>query len=161
TYNYSRLSLDIGEITLKKGDYIDIDLILLPWGKANATDDSNVRQVRQDSCVEPFKLDVKSCELISDTYIPSVMAENNSAEFTVSGGHNNGVARIYGFDILTRPLVEELVDGKWVTYDLTSKTIPDKGGYAHYYDGYCAHYDDDGSFSYSFVFSDKEIILFL
>jgi len=152
TYNYSRLSLDIGEITLKKGDYIDIDLILLPWGKANATDDSNVRQVRQDSCIDPFKLDVKTGEAVEDTYIPSVKAENNSAEFTVSGGYNNGVVRIYGFDVLTRPVIEELVGDKWVTYDLTSKSAPDKGGYAHYYDGYCVHYDDDGSFSYSFVF---------
>lgn len=153
THNYSRLSLDLGKVTLQKGDYIDIDLILLPWGKADATDDSNVLQVRQDSCIDPFKVEAKIGSVISDAYLPKVTATDNQAEFTLSGGHNNAVVRVYGFDTLTRPEIYELVDGEWVEYQISSEKSPDKAGYAHYYDGYCVHYDGNGSFSYSFVIS--------
>ncbi|MBQ8409028.1 MAG: hypothetical protein IJY39_09215 [Clostridia bacterium] len=149
--NSSRLSLDIGKITLQKGDYIDIDMILLPWGMANATDDSNVLQVRQDSCIDPYKVTATVGQVIEDAYIPMIKAENNQAEFTFSGGHNNGVVRVLGFNVLTNPTVQELVDGKWVDYELSSANTPDKAGNSHYYDGYCVHYDGDGSFSYSFV----------
>ncbi len=148
---YTRLTLDAGEITLLPGDYIHIDMILLPWGDVNSPDDSNVRQVRKDSCLEPFKVTPTVGSVVEDTYIPGVRAENNVAEFTFSGGHNNGVVRVYGFDILTRPTVSELIDGKWVEVDISSKEHPDKGGNAHYYDGYIAYYDGDGTYSYAFV----------
>ena len=149
--NYSRLSLDLGKVTLQKGDYIEIDLILLPWGLAKQTDDSNVRQVRQDSCITPFAVEASVGTIIEDAYLPKVMAESNTAEFTFRGGQNNGVVRIYGFDTLTRPEIFELVDGKWVEYELSSANTPDKAGNAHYYDGYCVHYDGNSLFSYSFV----------
>ena len=149
--NFTRLTLDLEGVTLKEGDYIDIDMILLPWGKANDAGDANVRQVRQDSCINPYKVEAQVGSVIEDDFIPMIKAENNSAEFAFSGGHNNGVVRIYGFDILTRPTIYELVDGEWTEYDLTSVTNPDKNQNAHYYDGYCVHYDGDGLYSYSFV----------
>ena len=150
-FNYTRLTLDIGKITLMEGDYIDMDVILLPWGLAEAKDDSNVRQVRQDSCLDPYKVTTAVGSVIEDTYIPKVKAENNVAEFTLSGGHNNGVVRVYGFDQLTSPTVSELVGGEWIAYELSSANNPDKAGISHHYDGYCVHYDGDGTFSYSFV----------
>ncbi len=150
-YNYTRFTLDLDEITLEEGDYIDIDMILLPWGKANDTEDTNVRQVRQDSCISPFKVEAEVGSVIEDDFIPMVMAENNTAEFTFSGGHNNGVVRIYGFDKLTSPTIYEYVNNEWVEYEVNSISNPDKNQNAHYYDGYCVHYDGNGLYSYSFV----------
>ncbi len=149
--NYTRFTLDIDDITLKEGDYIDINMILLPWGKANDTEDTNVRQVRQDSCIAPYKVEASVGSVIADDFIPMVKAENNTAEFTFSGGHNNGVVRVYGFDILTSPTIYEFVDGEWQTYEVNSISVPDKNENAHYYDGYCVHYDGNGLYSYSFV----------
>ena len=149
--NYTRFTLDIGEVTLKEGDYIDINLILLPWGKANDTEDLSVRQVRQDSCLAPYTVEAHTGSVIEDDYIPQVLAENNVADFTFSGGHNNGVVRVYGFDKLTSPTIYEMVDGEWVKYEVNSISNPDENLNAHYYDGYCVHYDGDGLYSYSFI----------
>ena len=149
--NYTRFTLDIDDITLEEGDYIDINMILLPWGKANATEDLNVRQVRQDSCIAPYKVEASVGDVIADDFIPMVNAKNNIAEFTFSGGHNNGVVRVYGFDILTSPTIYEFVDGEWKIYEVNSISVPDKNENAHYYDGYCVHYDGNGLYSYSFV----------
>ena len=149
--NFTRLTLDLEEVTLKDGDYINVDMILLPWGKANDTEDTNVRQVRQDSCIDPYKVEASVGSVIEDEFIPKVMAENNTAEFTFSGGHNNGVVRVYGFDKLTAPTIMELVDGEWVKYDVSSETIPDKNGNYHYYDGFSVYYDGEGLYSYAFV----------
>lgn len=149
--NFTRLTLNVGDVTLKEGDYIDINMILLPWGKANDTQDANVRQVRQDSCLYPYSVSASVGSVIEDDFIPMVKAENNVAEFTFSGGHNNGVVRVYGFDKLTSPTIEELVNGEWQKYEVSSVNTPDGNGNAHYYDGYCVYYDGDGSYSYSFV----------
>ncbi len=153
---YTRLTLDAGEVTLLPGDYIHIDMILLPWGDVNSPDDSNVRQVRQDSCLKPFVAEPAVGSVVEDSFIPGVKAENNVAEFSFSGGHNNGVVRVYGFDVLTRPIVSELIDGEWVKLDLSSKEHPDEAGNAHYYDGYVAYYDGEGSFSYAFVIDTEQ-----
>lgn len=149
--NFTRLTLDIEEVTLKEGDYINIDMILLPWGKANDTTDANVRQVRQDSCIDPYKVEASVGTVIEDEFIPKVMAENNTAEFTFSGGHNNGVVRVYGFDKLTAPTIEEKIGDEWVKYEIDSSSNPDKNGNYHYYDGYCVYYDGNGLYSYAFV----------
>ena len=149
--NFTRLTLDLGEVTLKEGDYINIDMILLPWGKANDAEDTNVRQVRQDSCLDPYKVEAKVGSVIEDEFIPKIKAENNTAEFTFSGGHNNGIVRIYGFDKLTAPTIMELVDGEWIKYEIDSSSNPDKNENFHYYDGYCVYYDGDCTYSYAFV----------
>ena len=149
--NFTRLTLDIGDVTLKEGDYINIDMILLPWGKANDTQDTNVRRVREDSCIYPYEITATTGTVIEDEFIPMIMAENNMAEFTFSGGHNNGVVRVYGFDKLTSPTIQELVDDEWVDYEICSVNIPDTNGNAHYYDGYTVYYDGNGLYSYAFV----------
>ncbi len=142
--NDGTLTLNLEKVTLKAGDSININMILLPWGsqKTADTDISNVLQVRQDTCLDPFKAEVAVGESIPDCYMPKIKAQNNTAEFTVSGGHNNMVVRVYGFDGWEKPTIEEKVNGQWVTYDVAS---------VNGYDGYMVFYDGDGTCSYAFV----------
>ncbi len=115
--------------------------------------DKNVRDVRENTLLNPIKATSdKDCEIVNSTFVPKLKTTNGkTAEFTLSGGHNNNVVRIYGFDMLTAPKVEEFVDGEWVEYELNSINHPDGYGYGHYYDGYGVNYDGDGTYSYSFV----------
>ena len=170
------LSLDLGNVTLKAGDKITINMILLPWGSQEIDPDfkdvgdvhyytvineatgeqyldKNVRDVRENSILNPLKATAdKDCEVIESVFLPKLKSTNGkTAEFTLSGGNNNVAVRIYGFDKLTAPKVEEYKDGKWVEYTLNSSKNPDGPGYIHYYDGYSVHYDGDGTFSYAFI----------
>jgi len=142
--NNGTLTLNLEKVTLKAGDTISIDMILMPWGSQLTEDGdiSSVLQVREDSCLNPFKAEVAVGEIIPDTYMPKIKAEDNTAEFTVSGGHNNMAVRVYGFDHWTTPVIEEKINGTWVTYDVAS---------VNGYDGYMVFYDGDGTYSYAFV----------
>ena len=156
------LTLDLGEVTLKKGDTFTINAIIMPWG-SHLTDysaehpDQNVLDVRQNTLIDPLKVDVTVGENVSSIFLPQIKAQNNVAEFTLSGGENNIALRVYGFDKLTVPKIYEKVDGKWVEYKVSSLNNPDNKGHHHYYDGYMVYYDGDGTFSYSFIvpMSDK------
>ena len=157
------LSLDLEEVTLKKGDSFTIHAILMPWGSQESiydgsngkAPDENVRAVRENSIIDPLGATaVENCEIIESTYLPKILSTNmRDATFTLSGGENNVVVRVYGFKRLTAPVITELVDGKWVDYEVNSANSPDSLGNAHHYDGYTVHYDGDGTFSYSFVVS--------
>ena len=155
-YLAAYLTLDLGEITLKKGDTFTINAIVMPWG-SQETDykaehpDRNVLDVRQNSIIDPLKVDVAVGENISSIFLPQIKAQNDTAEFTLSGGENNITLRVYGFSTLTVPKIYEKVNGEWVEYKVNSLGNPDDRGYQHYYDGYMVHYDGDGTFSYSFV----------
>jgi hypothetical protein len=81
--------------------------------------------------------------VIDDVYLPRVMSEGGVAEFTLSGGKDNCVVRVYGFDKLTVPAVLERVDGEWKEYKLSSENCE--------YDGYTVYYDGNGKYSYAFV----------
>lgn len=142
--NDGTLTLNLEKVTLKAGDSININMILLPWGSQETADGdiSNVLQVRQDTCLDPFKTEVTVGEIIPDNYMPKIKAENNTAEFTVSGGHNNMAVRVYGFDSWEKPVIEEKVNGAWVTYNVAS---------VNGYDGYMVFYEGDGTYSYAFV----------
>jgi hypothetical protein len=141
--NYMCLTLDLGKITLKKGDTFKINMILMPWGDPSVENDDNVRNVRQDSGLDPYKIEAGVGEIMEDVYLPKIMSDNGTAEFTLSGGTNNCVVRVYGFDKLTVPTVMERIDGKWTSYKLSSKVYE--------YDGYTVYYDGDGTYSYAFV----------
>ena len=154
----TRLSLNVGELTLKAGDTIEINAIIMPWGSqqtdyTSATPDKNVRDVRENSLIDPFKATaVENAEILESTFLPKIKTTNGkSATFTISGGENNVTFRVYGFEKLTAPKLYELVGGEWVLVDISSATTPDKYGNAHLYDGYAVHYDGNGTFSYSFV----------
>ena len=143
--NFGDLTLDLGEVTLKAGDCIYVDYILLPWGFVDSTSDQNVLNVRQDSCIDPYKVTAEIGSVMEDTYIPKVkVGENQTATFTLTGGNNNGVVRVYGLTSYQRPVIEELVGGEWVAY--TDSTNRD-------YDGYMIYADEDGTYSVAFVVS--------
>ncbi|MBQ7378560.1 MAG: hypothetical protein IJW70_02630 [Clostridia bacterium] len=156
------LTLDLEQVTFKKGDTFTINAIIMPWGSHltdfnSAEPDKNVRDVRMNTLLDPLKLDVTVGENVSNFFLPQIKAANDTAEFTLSGGENNISLRVYGFSKLTVPKVYEKVNGEWVEYKLNSLGSPDDQGYEHYYDGYMVYYDGDGTFSYSFVvaMSDK------
>lgn len=158
TLNYLKLSLDLGEVTFKKGDTITVNAILLPWGSQESDysgeePDGNVREVRRNTLLNPLKATAgENSEIIESVFVPKIKSTNGkSAEFTVSGGNDNVVVRVYGFDMLSVPKIEELVDGKWVEYKVNSISKVDDQGYGYHYDGYMVHYDGDGTYSYSFV----------
>ena len=142
--NFASLSFDLGEVTFKAGDTINISMILLPWGSQLTPkgDISNVLNVRNDTCLDPIKADVKTGTLVPDVYMPKIKAEDEVAEFTLSGADNHMAVRVYGFDDYAKPLIEEYVDGAWVEYKTASKNG---------YDGYMVHYDGDGTYSFSFI----------
>ena len=158
TFNTLKLTIDLDEITFKKGDTITFNAILMPWGSqesdySGAEPDGNVREVRRNTLLNPLKAEaMKDCEVIESVFVPKVKTTNGkSAEFTLKGGNDNVAVRVYGFDTLTVPIIEELIDGKWVEYKVNSISQPDKYDFGYYYDGYMVHYDGDGTYSYSFV----------
>ncbi len=161
--NHTDITLDLGKITLKAGDTMTFEMILLPWGMGQdngiSENDDIVRRVRMDSCMDPFKIEASVGSVIPHSFVPMVKADGGKAEFTVSGGHDKAVfytgerenkdkvrgvaVRVYGFDAIGVPVVEEYVNGKWVSVKLASDN------YA--YDGYYIQYEGDGTYSYSFV----------
>ena len=153
------VSLALDEVTLKAGDTFTINAILLPWGSQELEDvwdthqDKNVRDVRKNSLLNPLKATpVADCEIMASVFVPKVKSTNGaSAEFTVSGGHNNCAVRVYGFEKMTVPVIYEKIDGEWKEYVVNSSSNPDTQNNVHYYDGYGYHYDGDGTFSYSFI----------
>lgn len=151
------LSLDLGSVTLKKGDTMTLCIIISPWGFYTSKDDSNMQRIRQNTCIDPLKLTVEEGKAIDTVFVPSLRTENGvSAEFTVSGSSNNKTVRVYGFDKLTVPEIYEKIEGEWVKLDISSHSTPDKLGYSHYYDGYAVYYDGDGTYSYAFAFNMDE-----
>lgn len=171
--NYSlRLSLNIdGKVILQKGDRFTINAIIMPWGGSwklddgttfHNTTDKNVQLVRENTLLNPFvATPVENCEAVESVFIPEIKTTNGkSASFTLSGGANcdpgtpeviNMVVRADGFNTLTRPVLEELVNGQWVKIELSSTNAPDTKGHTADYDGYAVHYDGDGTYAYSFV----------
>ncbi|MBO4423871.1 MAG: hypothetical protein J5879_10545, partial [Clostridia bacterium] len=136
------LTLDLDDVTLRAGDEINIDMVLLPWGETASKNDDNVRNVREDTCLDPYKLDAKVGTVMKDTYVPMVRAENNVAEFTLSGVRSNAVVRVYGFSGYEPPEFLVFEDGKWEDLELEGENG---------YDGYQVYYDEDGTYSFAFV----------
>jgi len=158
SYNYLSLTLDLKDVEFKAGDSIVINAIIMPWGSQESDysgdePDFNVREVRRNTLLNPAKATAgKDCEVIDSVFVPKLRSTNGkNAEFTLSGGHNNVALRVYGFDMLTAPYIEEYVDGQWREYKVSSINKPDAYKLGHYYDGYMVHYDGDGTYSYSFV----------
>ena len=139
--NTGSLSLDLDVVTLKKGDVLHIEIILMPWGYSTNLDDANVTRVRKDSCIDPYKITVIEGEPYEDSVIPSLRAVNNSATFKISGGRSTAAVKIYGFTDYTKPTVTFKADGKDVDIELAGPNG---------YDGYQVNYDKDGTYSFSF-----------
>ena len=167
---------EAGTVNFKAGDKITINAILLPWGSQQYEDgiidleafppnyeytmelpdgtlymDKNVRDVRENTLLDPLTVKSSTDQVLESVYLPKVMStDGKTATFTLSGGENNCTVKISGFDKLTAPKVEELVGGEWNEYVLSSSNAPDAKGNYHYYDGYGVSYEND-SYSYSFV----------
>ncbi|MBR6535538.1 MAG: hypothetical protein IKT65_08155, partial [Clostridia bacterium] len=140
--NLGALTLDLGETTLKKGDVLTLNLVLLPWGGYDETKIDSVLNVRQDSCISPYALDVKVGNDISQEFLPCVMADNGSAEFAISGGDNVAVVRVYGFTSYEKPEIYELTNGEYTKYDVSKKED---------FEGYQVYLDEDGTYSFAFA----------
>lgn len=140
--NYAYISLNEGDMTFRKGDSIKINFILLPWGDHNDTADANVRYVREDSVLHPLAINVLQGKAIEDDYLPAARAESNLAEFTLTGGRNCNAVRIDGFTKFGTPVIYEVKNGVEVPYN------PSNYGY----DGYAIHYNEDGTYGYSFLY---------
>lgn len=174
--NYTlRLSLNIPEkVTLQAGDKFTINAIIMPWGggwiddndvQLHKTEDTNVQNVRLNSCLNPFVAapvtDAADCEAVDSVFLPRVKSTNGkSATFTISGGYDidpesadviNMTLRVDGLDKLGKLKVEELVNGTWVPYELSTVNSPDSSGNSASFDGYAVHYEGDGTYGYSFV----------
>ena len=151
------LSLNIGEVTLKPGDTMKINMIISPWGSAKSTDDKNVQIMRENTCLDPLTIEVANGEKIESVYTPKVMStDGQTAEFTLSGSTSYVPVRIYGMEKLTAPKIYEKIineegNEEWVEYVVNSYDNMDKIGKRHYYDGYFAYRDPDGTYSYAFV----------
>ncbi len=169
------LTLDLDEVTFKAGDKFTINAILLPWGSEKSNyelEDINVRQVRENSLLNPLTLTAEaSCRKLDTAFLPTARSTDGlNAEFTISGGFNTteelknitylddfgyvgkyyATIRLKGFTELVVPALWEKVDGEWVRYNLSSNYYPDSSGYTNSYDGYAVDYED-GFFTYSFV----------
>lgn len=167
--NFATLTLNLDEVELKAGDHFTINAIVMPWGSQESVYDSdefapdwNVRAVRENSLLNRVHaIPGDGTELIESVFVPKVKStDGKQASFTLSGGYKNKSAeigqhniavRVYGFERITAPVIEEYVDGEWVVYEVSSANTPDRYGNAHAYDGYCIYKDPDGTYSYSFV----------
>ena len=166
------LTLDLGHVTLQPGDHIRIDMILMPWGDHNSEDDENVRLARENTLLYPIKVTSETdTVLTSDPWIPKVRSDNGStAVFTISGGLDNidrtgyasegntkyktyydrdfnVTARVYGLRNFGTAAVYELIDDEWQYVELAGPNG---------YDGYAILYDEDNTFSVSFVVNMSE-----
>ena len=146
------LTLDLEAVTLKKGDKITINMIIVPWGVPESESDINMQNLRQNSSINSLEVEVTKGEKIESVFVPRIKTDDGkSAEFTLSGGANNVAVRVYGFDKLTSPKIFEKIDGQWVPYVVNTADTPDPNKNYNYYDGYYVFYDEDGTYSYSFV----------
>lgn len=141
--NSASLTLDTEKISFSKGDTITLDMILLPWGTGRETNDQNVRDVRYDSALNPQTAKSGTNEILDDAIIPTVKSENNTAEFTVTGGKDKVAVKVSGFTKLARPSVSVECGGVE-----TALARPSVNGY----DGYSVQYEKDGTYTYSFVY---------
>jgi len=140
----SRAALVLNQKTLsfKAGDRVTFDVILLPYGNPQQEHYDNVLNVFNDSVVDPVKTIVTKGTLTEDAFVPKVYADNNQAEFVLSGGADNVAVRIDGFSSDKVPVIEEYVDGSWVPYMYYS----DLG-----YDGYSIYYNDDNTYGFTYT----------
>ena len=139
--------------SFKAGDAITLNVILLPYDK-NVNNANNVRKVYQDSVINSLTVTATTGTVVEDTWLATVKAANNAAQFTVSGGVDTTDALSDGADNvnytikvtnctkLSVPVIEEYVNGAWQTYTVAS---------VNGYDGYSVERNADGTLTYSFV----------
>lgn len=138
------LTLDADLITFRKGDTIELNLVLLPWGVGREESCETVLKVREDSALKPITVTAEKGSVVEDDILPVVKADNNEAVFTVKGGRNNNAVTVTGVTSMKAPVIERLENGGWVKYDTASAE--------HGYDGYTVKVAEDGTYSFSFIY---------
>lgn len=141
------LTLDYGTVMFRPGDRITLELILLPWGIGTEENDSNVQAVREDSCLFPATVSAEVGTVVDDSTVPTVRCDNNEAVVTVQGGRNYQVIQIDGFTELTCPKTYVWDGTQWIEASTAS---------VHGYDGYTVYYNEDGTYSFSFVYKAED-----
>lgn len=137
------LTLDAKKVSFKAGDSIKMNLILLPWGVGYEETDAQVLTVREDSALKPVTVTATKGIVKEDKLVPTIVCENNEAAFSIIGGRNNIAVRVDGLTSLECP--EIILNGEKV--ELAS---------SNGYDGYSVFYNDDGTYSFSFVYEAKD-----
>ena len=135
------LTLNAETLSFKKGDSIELNIILLPWGTGTETEDTNVRNVRNEG---EMVLTAAVGVAENDAIVPAVKTVDNKAEFTVTGGNNNIAVRVDGVTKYSKPYIEKMNEqGEFEEYDVS----------VHGYDGYSITTAQDGTYSVSFTFA--------
>ncbi len=125
----------------------------------HVNNDNNVRRIRKELiAANGYKATaVADCTVEASAFLPTVVTNNgSSAQFTINGGFDTAADDVNitvlakGFKFLGVPKIEELVNGNWVEYVVSSKDTPDATGSYHDYDGYAVTYEN-GKYNYSFV----------
>ncbi len=142
------LTLDAEELTFRKGDIINIDMILLPWGTGTEENDDQVLAVREDSALYPVTTTATIGTVVPDAFIPVINCENNTAEFSVKGGKGNIAVRVNGFTEISCPEIQKMTENGWEPVEIAS---------SNGYDGYTVFYNDDGTYGFSFVYNSQSV----
>ena len=164
------LTLDLEKATLKKGDTIKINAIIMPWGSQETPydqiineetgekyEDKNVRDVRENTIINELRVEAGSgAAVVENEWLPEIRLTNGKiGGFTVKGASGNSTILVSGVTELTIPMLSERVvmeTGEyWVRYNLSSQYYTDKRGNGQAYDGYGVQYNADGTYTYSFV----------
>ncbi|MBI4979139.1 MAG: hypothetical protein HZC28_16785 [Spirochaetes bacterium] len=135
------LTLAQKDVTFTKGDTIDLDMILLPFGSHLTHDDAAMRTLRNDYGVNDLSLTAVTGKKISG-FVPSIRIEQGKTEFVITGGRNNISFKVEGFQrYFPPPAVSELVNGLW------KPVVYAKNGN----DGYQVYPDGQGTFGFAFT----------
>lgn len=150
------LTFNLEEATLKKGDTIKINAIIMPWGSQESDyslEDKNVRDVRENTIINALEAVPESgCTVIESDWLPKLWVTNGkTANFTLKGASGNSTVQLCGLTSLSVPMIYEWKDNVWVRYNISSQHYRDKRDNGQAYDGYAVQYNKDGTYSYSFV----------
>ncbi|MDR1733583.1 MAG: hypothetical protein LBR73_01680 [Oscillospiraceae bacterium] len=126
--NRGALTLNLGRTAFFKGDTIKVNFILLPYGTGFEQTPDNAEAVRADSCLNP----VTVTDALYENWLPMVLAENNQAAFTITGGSGRTAVVIKGLSSPAMPTVECDTGSGFQPVSITS---------AHGDDGYTPTYD--------------------
>ncbi len=143
--NIGSLTLNEKQISFKAGDTINLELVLVPWGKPTDDQTGTMEKIRVDSALQPQTVtSVETGTFVEDDFLAAVKCEDGIAEFTVQGGRNNQAVRVNGFESNVNPDIYILENGIWQKYEVAS---------GNGYDGCSIFYDElSGLYDFSFVY---------
>ena len=125
-----------------------MSFVLIPWGNLDWESHSNMDLLYEDCVTAPLSVKAETGSVVNEKWLPRVLASDGEAVFTVSGGRGNTPVRVDGF---TSPEMPEIYvrsdNGEWVPYS---------NAVVNGYDGYMIHFNDDGTYGFSFVFEQKD-----